>query len=710
MQTLGDFQIHVLRWVSRHHRLTRDLAEQIIRRTVNIRNYSRLLDELLEDCYEAFPQEEMLAGLCAYRIKGARFGQDMHPWYELAIEHDLQITGLYEAFMASLDSREVKQLPRSVQLYFQYNNHLTYRQKAVLYVSIIANRKEQEAVYERYRQIIQDFAEEEMLAGHMDDNLAIVYEHALEHMTITPKLARALSKLLYMNKFTCLEEPVARVILQQENLKNAQSYPVVGHQAYFPIYPGNYVIVLEDASGRRYGLSAGTQLERLMNPGRYIRKCLELAPGELPFVLHHMNGKTKLLHLDEKMAGYVRTLVYSDAISEEFKSRISPGFLEYCRGEGFDGDIREYVRGIDFGRLDRGEKDRHLQSLIRLHMYQEAWEFLLQYGPGGLSEEDLCQVVLAQLQAEGMQEDAWLLSYAMRCFLGGCKDRQLLGYLCGCCQGPVKHMVQIWRAAMEQRLPADDLEERILVQMVFSGTFTADTPKVFRSYCSHPGREQVRLAYLTCFSYEAFFEGRDVEPELYTYLEQETLKHRRVNEYLRLALLQYYSRRAALTLEQERFVDDMLDEYIAKDTYFPCFLKLPMRVRVRHQLYDLCAIEYRSVVSGAKVWVDYRINPKDRDFTRVELTAMAEGLYLWHVRLLGGEQLEYYITEKSERMETVTKSRLLVPEKPDVPDDRYGRLYRMAEQSHRGAEEELRAEMEQYQALGSLTDKLFRIR
>ena len=118
-------------------------------------------DTILEACYEAYPQEEMLAGLCAYRIKGQQFGNGMHVWYELAIEHDLQITGLYEAFMASLDPREVRQLPKSVQLYFQYNNHLTYRQKAVLYVNIIANRENQPAVYERYRQIIQDFAENE---------------------------------------------------------------------------------------------------------------------------------------------------------------------------------------------------------------------------------------------------------------------------------------------------------------------------------------------------------------------------------------------------------------------------------------------------------------------------------------------------------------------------------------------------------------------
>ena len=53
--------------------------------------------------------------------------------------------------------------------------------------------------------------------------------------------------------------------------------------------------------------------------------------------------------MDERMAGYARTLVRADFIADEFKCRISPGFLEYCRGEGFAGDIREYVLKIDFG-------------------------------------------------------------------------------------------------------------------------------------------------------------------------------------------------------------------------------------------------------------------------------------------------------------------------------------------------------------------------
>lgn len=708
--SLENFQIHVLKWICKNRHLTRALAEQIVRRSISVRDYSRMLDDILETCYELYPQEEMLAGLCAYRIKGQRFGTEVHAWYELAIEHDLQITGLYEAFMASLDPREVRQLPKSVQLYFQYHNHLTYRQKAVLYVNIIVNREEQPAVYERYRQIMQDFTEHEILAGHMDDNLAVVYAHVLEWMTLTEELAHALSRILYTNKFTCLEEPVTHVVIQQENLKKQQCYPVVDRQAYVPVYPGNYVILLQDAYGRRYALPSDAQMERLMNPGRLIRKCLELAPEELPYVLHHMNGKTKLLHMDERMAGFVRTLVYSDEVSDTYKSRISPGFLEYCRGEGFVGDSREYLLKIDFSKLERNAKDRYLESLIQLHMYREAWSFLVQYGVGKLSIQVLEQIVQAQMQIQEMQEDEHLLYFAIQCFLRGSENRLILEYLCSNYQGPTTRMIEIWSAAIKQQIPAMELEERLLIQMMFSTAFAPDVQKVFADYCAHQGREQVRMAYLTYFSYEIFVRQMPVDPEIYFYLEQATIGNRRANDFMRLALMKHYTSAEVLTMEQECFVDDFLEKSIAKGRIFECFLDLPGRQLVRHHLYDMYVVEYRSAVPESEVWLNYRVSTGSRSFEVVQLEPVLANIYLWKIYLAGGEQLEYYISEKSDRMETITESHVVeLPTYADVPENRHALLSRMIESVQDGNTEQLQKQMEQYQALENLTSRLFRV-
>lgn len=704
---IGSFELHVLNWICRRRRLTRDLAGQAARRAVSVKQYSRILDNVLEACYESYPEEDILAGLCAYRIRGQRYSEKDHAYYELAIEHDLQIAGLYEAFMASLDPRDVRMLPKAVQLYFQYSNHLSYSQKAVLYVNIIAHREEQPEMYDRYRQVMQDFAESEILSGHMDDNLAVVYAHVLEWMPLNEELAHALAKILYVNKFTCLGEPVAHVVVQQENLSRPQVYPVVSHRAYLSIYPGNYVILLQDAHGRRYALSSETQMERLLNPGRYIRKCLELAPDELPYVLHHMNGKTKLLHMDGAMAGYARALVRSEEVSDEFKSRISPGFLEYCRGGGYDGDIRGYLLKIDFGRLDRASKDRYLESLIQLKMYREAWTFLVQYGAGRLPLAALEQIVASQITGDS-PEDGELLYFAEQCFLRGSLDRRVLEYLCAFYRGPSEKMSEIWHALSREHIPAAELEERLLIQMVFSGAFAPDVQEVFADYCANGGREQVRAAYLTYFSYEVFVNRMEAEPKLYYYLEQAVLGSRGANQYQRLALLERYSSLEVLTSEQERFADEMLDEYIARRQYFACFQRLPGRIGARHHLYDVCIVEYRSVSQNPKVWINYRITGRGRAFEKELLEPALANIYLWHACLAGGEQLEYYITEKGDRMENITESHVM--NLPAVGlDNRFAKLSRMAERASAGDADGLCGEMRRYQAYDGLAGRLFRL-
>ncbi|MDD6038450.1 MAG: DUF5717 family protein [bacterium] len=710
MTKLDQFERAVLIWMRRHHMFSRDLAEQVVRHIGNVREYDKRMDEILKYIYEQYPQEEMLTAVCAYRIKGQRFELRNHEWYALAVEHDLQIAGLYEAFMASLDTRCVHELPRSVQLYFQYNNHLTYRQKAVLYVNIIAHRDSQPAIYERYVPIMQEFVIREILAGHIDDNLAVVYAHMLERMPLTQELAKALSSILYVNKFTCIEEPVAQVIVMHEHLASPGVYPVVKRQAYIPVFSGNYVVVLVDASGMRYAMPTDSQMERLMNPGKYIRKCLALAPDELPYVLHHMNGKTKMLHIDEQMAGYIRTLVESDRISQEYKSEIGPGFFEYCRGEGRSIDSSDYMLRIDFGLLDQNARDRYLASLIHMRMYKEAWAFLIQYGTGMLDLESLQQVVLVQLQNQLNEEDEHLLYMSMQCFVMGSRKRTLIEYLINFYQGPSEHLLVIWEEAQKLQLAVHDLEERLLIQVMFTGKDMPELHSVFSSYCSTTPREQVRIAYLTYFSYKRFVNRIFVEPEFYVQLEQAVRSERRATDYMKLALLEYYTSIDPLTSAQEHFVDDMLDVWMAKGLLFESFLHLPERILVRHHLYDLCIVEFCPSSKDAQVFLDYRIVGEQEEYEELQLEPVMDGFFVWSCRLMADQQIAYRIREKSARMERITETRSWSGNMMRLTNNnRFARLADMEQMIRSGETQKLHAQAVNYEVYQNLSNKLFRI-
>ena len=107
----------------------------------------------------------MLSAICAYLIRTQCYETEYHRWYELGIEQKIRLTGLYEAYLMSLDAREVGGVPRMIQMYFQYDSTLSYTQKAVLFVNIIAARTKQPEVYQKYQRTMEQFAMAQIEAG-----------------------------------------------------------------------------------------------------------------------------------------------------------------------------------------------------------------------------------------------------------------------------------------------------------------------------------------------------------------------------------------------------------------------------------------------------------------------------------------------------------------------------------------------------------------
>lgn len=708
--SLGRFELEVLTWICKNKKISKDLAGQIVRRSLGVRDYNPVLDRILTACYNEVPELEHLAAVCAYRIKGRCFEQKHHVWYDMAIQHDLQITGLYEAFMASLDPREVKVLPRSVQLYFQYSNQLSYRQKAVLYVNIIANRMNQPEVYDRYHEIMLEFTRQQILEGHMDDNLAVVYSHLLDEMTMDEPLAKALAKVLYMNKLSCVGQNVSRIIVQQECLKAPQVYPVINHEAFFPLYPGSYVILLETVNGQRVAGIESVQLERLMNPGHYIRRCLELAPGELPYLIHHMNGKTKLLHMDERMAGYVKNLVDSDLIAESYKSKIGPGFLEYCKNNDHVSDSKQYLKKIDFGKLSRLEKDRYLEALVMIGMYDLAWDFALEFGVGRMSAEALKKIVLFAVKQNDMQEDAHLIEMAYRCFVAGQTPELLVRYLCSYYEGPTNKLCEIWKKAVSMGIRVHEMEERLLVQMLFTTAFIPEVQSVFANYCKQGGREIICNAYLIYFSYEAYVNGLTVEPELYDFLEKVLMNARKPNLYQQIALISHYLQLPELNGEQQKLLERIVEQLLNAGIYLSCFEHLTADLKVRYHLYDLCMIEYRCATVDSTVLLHYRIEGRTDDFKEVELQPKFANICMCHLRLAADEELEYYISERSSRSEIITESRVInLAKEIEKLNNQAAVLYRLNGLQNAGDEVAFAEEMRLAMRKKELTERLFHV-
>ena len=179
---LGKFEIGLLGWAMKNNAIGNEIAQQIFDIAEPGRTFDKRIYDLLCFCYEIVPEDENLGIICGYLIKGQQYDPAYHIWFEKGIEKKLRITGLYEAFLCSMDDRKISAIPKIIQMYFQYDSKMSYRKLAVLYNNIIAAKNTDGEIYHKYRKTIGKFAMEQVEQGHMDDNLAVVYELSLIHI------------------------------------------------------------------------------------------------------------------------------------------------------------------------------------------------------------------------------------------------------------------------------------------------------------------------------------------------------------------------------------------------------------------------------------------------------------------------------------------------------------------------------------------------
>ena len=219
---LNDFTLKILRWAAKQDAISKDIALQVRNLLPEQREYQKKWYPVLEKCYEADPSEEMVAAICTYLIRGQQFAPKYHVWYERGIDSEIRITNLYEAFLISMDPNEVTAIPKMIQLYFQYNSGLSYRYMAVLYVNIIAAKEKQPDVYHKYRRNMEQFALAQMEAGHMDDNLAVIYREILPVSILNEELAHKAAEVLFVHKLCYENRGIAKAYILHWQLKAPQ--------------------------------------------------------------------------------------------------------------------------------------------------------------------------------------------------------------------------------------------------------------------------------------------------------------------------------------------------------------------------------------------------------------------------------------------------------------------------------------------------------
>lgn len=709
IKELSVFELRILSWAVKEKALTKELAGAIFEAVDLAGGFDNRVYELLTAAYEICPEAEYVGIICSYLIKGHKNDTCFHKWFELGIENKLRLTGLYEAYLITMDDRQISPVPKIIQMYFSFDNKLPYRKLAVLYNNIIAAKETEPEVYHKYRKAMGRFAMDQAQLRHIDDNLAVLYEDMLELGFINEELSAAFSDIIYTHKLIIFDKRIVRAIIYQNEMKEPQIVPVTDQCAYFELFSNDYVILFEDSRGYRYVKSISYRLQRLMDAEKYLDRCISLSPDRPQYIVSHFKHVRDYSDFTKDDLKLFKPVFYSESFSDSYKAVMGYRILKYCQLHDYEDYVRPFLQSINFDTLQKYARKYLIDMLVSNRLYEKAYDMAMEYGIDMLAAAS--KVVLCEnaLKVQHVDDD-FMVQLAISAFKTGKYSDLVLKYLCENYTGPTDELINLWHAADKFSISSMKLDERILEQGIYTQIEPEKISDIFMEYYKRAGNEKLILAYISLVAHGYLHSGGCKADFIFDIIEKRFIGNRTLNDACQLALLKHFAEKTDITQAELEIEDTLLKYYIYNNMYFDFFARLDYRLLEKYFLYDKAFLQYEST-PGTHVVLHYSRDEDGEEFNSEDMVEMYDGIYVKTFVIFFGELIRYYITEEHDNSIEVKESNRLTCN--NIPGDndhsRYNLINEMIISDTLSDETTLKSNIDEYKRLDAATKQLFKL-
>ena len=709
IKELSVFELRILSWAVKEKALTKDLAGAIFEAVDLAGGFDNRVYELLTAAYEICPEAEYVGIICSYLIKGHKNDTCFHKWFELGIENKLRLTGLYEAYLITMDDRQISPVPKIIQMYFSFDNKLPYRKLAVLYNNIIAAKETEPEVYHKYRKAMGRFAMDQAQLRHIDDNLAVLYEDMLELGFINEELSAAFSDIIYTHKLIVFDKRIVRAIIYQNEMKEPQIVPVTDQCAYFELFSNDYVILFEDSRGYRYVKSISYRLQRLMDAEKYLDRCISLSPDRPQYIVSHFKHVRDYSDFTKDDLKLFKPVFYSESFSDSYKAVMGYRILKYCQLHDYEDYVRPFLQSINFDTLQKDARKYLIDMLVSNRLYEKAYDMAMEYGIDMLAAAS--KVVLCEnaLKVQHVDDD-FMVQLAISAFKTGKYSDLVLKYLCENYTGPTDELINLWHAADKFSISSMKLDERILEQGIYTQIEPEKISDIFMEYYKRAGNEKLILAYISLVAHGYLHSGGCKADFIFDIIEKRFIGNRTLNDACQLALLKHFAEKTDITQAELEIEDTLLKYYIYNNMYFDFFARLDYRLLEKYFIYDKAFLQYEST-PGTHVVLHYSRDEDGEEFNSEDMVEMYDGIYVKTFVIFFGELIRYYITEEHDNsIEVKDSNRLTCNNIPgDNDHSRYNLINEMIISDTLSDETTLKSNIDEYKRLDAATKQLFKL-
>lgn len=657
---LGAFERQILFYGARYEMLQEDVVMQFVYLVQREREYSDCIYRILKACYQIRPDARILQEICSLLIKGNKTGRKYFTWYALGVEAELRITRLYEYYMMSVDTNTMEALPRMVLMYFAYQNSLNYELAAFLYVNVYRHREKFPELYESYRDIMEQFVTEQIIKGRINRDLAYLYKNLLTERMLTPEVAEALGGLLFVNLVEISVEDIRYVIVCQAGMEGEVRYPVVDGRALVSLPGAESRILFEDGCQNRYMVSIPHTIEKLMLPGKLMKLAAPLAGSIRDLNISMCINGTEPADITEENEIRFRYLLTDGGLQGGLRRSISRKLIQYYYDKDKLQELDECLELISpegYSASERGELFRYL--VIR-GQKDKAFSWLTDYGPFGVEPKIVVRLCSRVIQEREFAEDAAITEAVWYAFKRGKYDERGLQYLIRYFRGLTKEMRDIYKAADSFGEDSSALCERMLIQMLYTGSFVGEKMDIFRTYTTGVSGNDVEEAFLSQCAYEYFVKDRVTDSYVFDVITDRFKREEALNQVCKLAYVKFYAEhKEMLTGERQGIVRLFIRELLEEHIFLKMFTEFKeLRDSRLNQLSDRVIVEYKAH-PDARAIIHYCMEaPEDTEpeYLTEEMRDAIGGVCFKEFVLFFGENLQYYIVEEQGGNEQLTVS------------------------------------------------------
>ncbi|MBO4290020.1 MAG: hypothetical protein J5865_08000 [Lachnospiraceae bacterium] len=712
IRVLDAFEMQVLIYGARRGLLTLELARETALLTRQTTEFSDMLYQLLVLIYQQFPEAEILTALCALLIKAGKKEEKYFPWYQEAVERDLRIAALYDYYLTSMPSDFDDQFPSEVYLYYSYNSPSDQHAKELLYRSVLTYYGKGTPIYEAYEKQISDFAAEQLLKGRIDRNLAVIYRDFLTPEIIDENMAKLLPDLLKTCRIEVDDPAFSRIVIYYGELNGEQSMDLTDGAALLPLYTDRYIVLFEDRTGNRYTGIPYRKTVLMQENEKLVQRCELLLPDRPLSKLKDIESCLGEQSLSKDQMELLTEMSRVPGLSPYYKKMMISAVINHHDWREVDdcGDLLIDCMESEF--LPADDKVSLIQALGYQGRYEEGWRLTRESSYVNLPLADLLELCIYSIKKLNFAQDDFVLEIDKYLFKHKTYDSTTLAYLCRHYNGLSRDMLKVLKAAVKAHASTEDMTERLLAQMLFTGAgYGLDT--VFKDYVKTGKVERILVdAYYVTKCYNYFVKNEPLPEDLAKRLTKDLQKNAvyyAIPVITMLAVTKYWSMQETVPEEFCPLLEAMVRALVQKNIVFTHYKRLAAWMDIPQEICDKTIVTYRGEEGLTVVLMLYR-NGTSKDPIYLEMNHAYGGIYTRPVLLFNDDHPRYEIRVEKNGVTKVVEVGELYPDITRTKDElKFTRLDRLLELHDMSDEEDWQEDLRAYGRNDTLYGDLFTI-